>query len=1311
MPDPGLPRLNLHAHPTDGADGIAKGIHLRWFFPYKLGFPKNGFRLFRRPSNSKFHVCLDFKGQAAYLKVPFKLTKGTATVGTLSYLKASTDKATVKTIGGRKGLAFPHAFRMKFQRSFHRAEVTLAATGPVTILAKAEDDVVWRYNFRGANINDVHTITIPVSAFTIIEFRSKTGIVWIHKICFWDCHLGSGWKEMENPCGFYLPFHKYAPAVYKKLKPSSCDINEDIIRCRLGNDACHFSGKNLDDLRSILEPLGQDGIKLPVGWAKLQMPGEPLPCETNEKQPSISLSYYDLVLAQSLNPMLARLLGLFWTDANADPDAYYDYKVEADWPREDGTLWKLEHEVVFNEETGRGYFHLFNYIPWDRPIETDNLVFIGDNPRIVGAENSFARVTTGLSFNFPRPQAVDLFFAKPVKETQLFISQRGRNTKVRAIFDDGYQQLSIFNPSTGVVAIHDDRGEPDEDGNLKPPASLTSIQIIGSGVVFHRVHYDYEFIPHGKRYAVVCGIQIKEQEPLKAPENLRAYCLQGGLVSKKDDCTKVNYNYRLGLTWDVPVNETTHLTTDAPVGYHVWRRDPRGNDSLLTPGGPAVVNLENNDDELLKPESIVVNDAGEPERIDERVLYHDPVLEKGTYQYRIQAVDIFGRVSELYPWDAGASRIAEVEARPALPPPPLAVHAKLLDPDDRFLTAEERTWLEASNPQDGLPFYGLHVSWKWPGNLQQQAPLALGFNIHFKRDFFNLIRLRPSSVSGNGTVLTFDDPVPQGIDNEWLRQKNLYRITATGTNSITLDQRPGFVDVSGVARNNLLLRDLVIPVRTPVSQGGAAVAMDDPRNWDALVGRVAITVPTEDSYEVYLSLRDLAFTFPDFTPANGIVSIKFQNAQIGVSTYITEGGGGVSSPSTIQAVYRSQPVVDNPGTTIQTGAGVDINTESATRANVYGKSSYTFRWPAPEDDGVKYFVHRCMDQSLVLQDKQLRESRDPSMYGPVLDMLESIGVPFTPQERADLSDVSLDYSSFPFPRKMLMVLANMPDMIDAFARLNHQPLGKAAPADIEVSYTDGTLEGLGTNVYFYRFRAVDEIGNLSDFSLTSLPVVIPKVTAPPRPSITKINGGDRRIAITWGHLPGITRYWIYRTDDSEKADDYRDMIGDGSPFYVDVVDDDVSYLAFDDSNVVAQVDYYYGVIGVGAGGFRTEMSVVRSARAIDLTPPPPPTIDDIDWGLVVDGEFVSVNELDEVEARGANAIRVAWTLAGDHLQSKVQIMGILDFEDVSEWLPAGVSEFIHRPVKLRGVFQYRIRVRNKVNKENIEFITDSINFL
>jgi hypothetical protein len=53
------PFLNMIAHGTTGSDGIEAGIHLRWAFDAKLGFPAC-FQLYRRSTDLKRVFTYDF---------------------------------------------------------------------------------------------------------------------------------------------------------------------------------------------------------------------------------------------------------------------------------------------------------------------------------------------------------------------------------------------------------------------------------------------------------------------------------------------------------------------------------------------------------------------------------------------------------------------------------------------------------------------------------------------------------------------------------------------------------------------------------------------------------------------------------------------------------------------------------------------------------------------------------------------------------------------------------------------------------------------------------------------------------------------------------------------------------------------------------------------------------------------------------------------------------------------------------------------------------------------------------------------------
>ena len=72
----------------------------------------------------------------------------------------------------------------------------------------------------------------------------------------------------------------------------------------------------------------------------------------------------DMVLIASVNPYIARILGLYWVDETVI-DEVYDYKIECIWLNK---LWNLENIVDFDKDTvEKQFFNIF---------KKDSFVFI-----------------------------------------------------------------------------------------------------------------------------------------------------------------------------------------------------------------------------------------------------------------------------------------------------------------------------------------------------------------------------------------------------------------------------------------------------------------------------------------------------------------------------------------------------------------------------------------------------------------------------------------------------------------------------------------------------------------------------------------------------------------------------------------------------------------------------------------------------------------------------------------------------------------------------------------------------------------------
>lgn len=155
---------------------------------------------------------------------------------------------------------------------------------------------------------------------------------------------------------------------------------------------------------------------------------------------------------------------------------------------------------------------------------------------------------------------------------------------------------------------------------------------------------------------------------------------------------------------------------------------------------------------------------------------------------------------------------------------------------------------------------------------------------------------------------------------------------------------------------------------------------------------------------------------------------------------------------------------------------------------------------------------------------------------------------------------------------------------------------------------------------------MDTNGLQSILSLSTLPVEIPKTTAPPAPVITSISGGQNQIRIKWAKNPGavISGYMLYRTQEKTKAKDWRrmELIKDHEPdAYTVEVTEPLPEKGFEfiDSTVLPRVPYYYGLVAIGldnnAKELKSRMSAVKSGQAYDLTPPEPPEWESVQWGL------------------------------------------------------------------------------------------------
>ena len=902
------------------------------------------------------------------------------------------------------------------------------------------------------------------------------------------------------------------------------DPEWNIAACRLPKDKWQqFQGEPFEDLKGILALMVEGAKDAPMGWRMINYKNEPsmvlaspevASAEVEDGQetssppepppePEIEISPMDLVLMSSINPYIARILGLCWVDTTANDGEVYDYKIVANWPK--GTLWNLENIVDFEKEiVGKKFFHVFRHEDFVF-MDSGDARFVDDS-----VPSTFSRAKKGLhSQSWENiTHIIKIHCTKPVKELQLFIKHQGQQQSVtlEAFHNNTLVDSSTLPKPEGVLAVHYQQ-------------NIDYVQLKSKDVIIYKICWNAEYIPHGQQSFTLCGVKKGVPRPLETPTGLKLFPLPG-MTKTRADGSLEDHRLAAGLIWDIPKNaEGKLLAANAPIMYHVQRRTPLGDIKWLTEDSPVTVVAESFEkDPPLWPKAWP----------DQRMFYIDAASSPGMYNYCISAVDIFGRISEYTNW-------ASVDLKRAVPPPPPSdVEAKLLDPSDPSLTGNEKDWVTSNKK------VGLKVRWKWTEPLRRQAPDVNAFNIYFQPGWLNVIQgeIEADPVENGAGMLELktnyiSNITPAVPDNVFAAEKMLMNLTnykiesskRDGTKTKTTGKfifsikkpipRPGDFSSSdfgtfwitkvveiGDSSNNLeITTDYQIPRKASTESFiGQTLTIrqkqytilscrkDDPFAHRAIFKIPKIYPRKDDFFSIPISQQKEPAdggTFIDYRKASGwqqmlhtepLIQLsigeyekqyeliipdpplvadgtnKVVYAQIGISSVDSEGGeGSVSSPASIIAVFREPP----PPQSLE-----DSPNSYATIPNYYGKSSYALRWRKPATNDVRYFVYRAMDESLFSADNEIRaatdakgkplRSRDPSNYKDFLNNFNEDGASKIVIEIENRiirpSPSSMDYVALtkdPLRNILLQALASLPGNEKAFAKLHEQAIHPA----------------------------------------------------------------------------------------------------------------------------------------------------------------------------------------------------------------------------------------------------------------------------
>ncbi|KAB2835373.1 MAG: hypothetical protein F9K48_04405 [Candidatus Brocadia sp.] len=910
---------------TKGLDGIEEGIHLRWSFDDKLGFP-DCFKLYRRESDigNRYEFQLrDIPSQT--LKLPYTQEIKHNTDLKIRLVSAEingneVETLTVEEVTPEGGLplnmiSINGELRISFSKPVSRIELRflLDNNSQFKIKMLSEEGVYYPYNVLG-NITGLQNISFDAPNATGIVLRGAA-IKLVH-LAVWICAEKGNWKRINDLCGCGLPVNQEGTPYVNDVYPPIIGRDLATALCRLGylrvTDSPITAAEFLE-LKAMLLSMVNEGSLVPVGWTLFPNDEEGATDETME------FSKYDFLLAQSLHVFFARIVDLYFVDKDTDNDTYYDYKITAEWP--EWNKRRLDHEITFDDYQLHETFF---------PIQQLNdhvILYASKPPQIVESSYPLFRTELGLvvtTENLP----IVINFLKPVTEVQLVLVNPDF-TAGSKITVEAYKHLFSAWVDREYLLL--------ERGMLRLRAEqIDYIKIYTSHAILCRIHYDFEPYPVGLQEYIICGVFKHSHLPLTQPAGLTASFLPGGTVTDQDG-NVTEKPHLAGLRWDVNEDPAKELISLAPVLYHIERKPEGGAVELLTEDSPIFVTPA-----VIKSGERNIP-IGWPK---ERQYYTEAITRETVDHYRIAAIDLFGRQSEFTEFET-------YEVTSPKPPPPIDIASQFLDystynPSGDFFSDStindiDKDWLRANRKN------AIVVRWKWPENLQLQAPDVEGFNVYFKQGWLNtytgMIVTNPVErvLTKTSLNLTQKELEKYAIFEESPEDIPVYKFQISLDvyppplpEPIPLMTRPEERDILPedafrlcwltqgnhsflILKNNgesvpslwvLKLNDI------PLKDKGFGIAVTaekeffidykNPEHWTD--NRITHQEPKDlrEDYEDYtVYIEGPAFPNPTIE-ASDINKVRY--AQIGVNSFIADVLGSVSPPSTIMAIYRTAPL-------------------------------------------------------------------------------------------------------------------------------------------------------------------------------------------------------------------------------------------------------------------------------------------------------------------------------------------------------------------------------------------------------------------
>ena len=1157
--------------PLADGDELARGVHLLWTLRPELGFPAEGYDVYRRRHRPPEWGCLDPpngllppKGRTQWEFLDTQL----AVEGDGVRLDADACPPTgAAHVVGQGSLTVMEPRRRAAVRAVGQGDPPL-----VEVLADTGDgrQVIAS---APADAREGGGWSAEVWAQGIVGCRLSGEDMRICVVCFGDADETGGWQKLnEQPVltPVVTPGTANEPANLHGPDATRAEARGRL-SASLPRAAKDALSAGFADVGELVEDALRDGRGALLPAAATDTTGARTP-------PRLALATLGAVAVTAVDPDVARMLGLYWHDPV--DDGRFDYKVVA----RHGAV-RFPGPVIAFGELAPGAA--------GSTLDVDGVHFVGT----AGLEIVASGRTRAL--RVPAPvigTAAGLRLDRTVPAITLQVADA---TGTAFTAWRGSQRVASAVAFIGRVALEDPGGIDAVTWSVGPLDLLEVELHPRAGLVGDLPAYAWRLSP--TRPDPVHGLDLTEVASAVEPTRLRP---DGTL----DDATGV-----VGLDW-----RATSAASDPgrPVRVHVGRADPGAEPEVRNADRPAAAFARSPGNARPGPD------------VPRRWIEHG--LAAGSYGWSVRGIDVFGRLG-----DWSEERMVAVGAGVVPPPPDAVTAAYLDPadpslPDEHRALAErdgpgllvEWTWPAGHRiAAPGVDEFRVYARRDDPNALAgavlsvtdrgDRSRLRTDRAVPGGRDDLAGERLRVGGASfailGNDGAqievahltspterpttgpfaidlsptcpLHTDLAVPRGfgppihVEPAGALPRVTARVTAVAADSVTLadplppgDLVPGLLASGGIAYTVVEQHSATVTVRGAAQPDGS-VALPavgaDATLWPG--ARYRAWLPGQGARPHDDERWAMTLVAVSACDVDAVVPPEPVPPHLPRRAAARRGGTGLEGP--LSRVARVVvPHRDAPGAVVVALPDGDIPADRAEPADWYGRAAYRLGF-APVPGATEYRVLRASVASLFEADRAARRDGLPPYAGGAADV-----------DYAELSN------------REVMALAELACNEPAFL-----PAGTVAAPPF-----DDTLDGRGLGRFVYRVRSVDASGNAGPWSAAFPLVETRDVTAPAVPTLTSVLGGENRITTQWsaGTEPDLAEYRIWRADSREALDDVRRL----EPTATVPADTH----RFDDEGLPGLRTFYYRVAAVDAAGNVSPATPATAARVVDTTPPAPP---------------------------------------------------------------------------------------------------------